>query len=341
MASTWGRWRSCRTYLSSRPCREKNACWIAEKVVGGGTLNASTRGAGQRGLYLALGLYAVIFALKLWVYVLSGVLVLLAEALHTLTDVFVSGFLLAAAVISHREADRGHMFGHGRAQNVGALIAATLFVTFTAFQLYQEGVGQLISPSPESHRNLPLVAAVLGVSMVLAAVPLLNFLRQGRSGAAARAQMLELVNDELALVAALVGTFFIAMGQPIADPIATIIVATIITVNAGGLLAENARVLIGGSPGPEFFDKVAAIARTVPGVLDVHTMRAEYVGPDDVHTTMHIEVAKGMPIEQADRIAEEVRRAVCGATNSNFCDIHVDPSTIESRLLEEEPPGRG
>lgn len=276
--------------------------------------------------------------MKLWVYLLSGVLALLAEALHTLTDVFVSGFLLAAAIFSRREADQGHMFGHGRAQNVGALVAATLFISFTAFRLYEEGIGQLLSPSEPAYRNLPLAAGVLGVSMVLAAIPLLSFIRQGKRGAAAKAQMLELVNDELALVAALIGTAFIALGQPIADPIATLIVAVIITINAGGLLRENARLLVGGSPGAEFFDKITAVARSVPGVLNVHTLRAEYVGPDDVHTTMHIEVAKGIPIEEADRIAEEARRAVCRATNSNYCDIHVDPSTVESRLLEDQPP---
>lgn len=49
-----------------------------------------------RALKTAVGVYVVVFALKLAVYVQTGVMALLAEALHTLSDIFVSGFLLIA-----------------------------------------------------------------------------------------------------------------------------------------------------------------------------------------------------------------------------------------------------
>ena len=50
--------------------------------------------------------------------------------------------------------------------------------------------------------------------------------------------------------------------------------------------------------------------RSVNGVLGVHGLKAEYIGPEVVHTGFHIEVAKGTPIEKADRIAEEIRERV-------------------------------
>ena len=50
-----------------------------------------------RGLQLTLVVYMVIFAMKLTVCFLSGVMALLSEALHTLSDIFVSGSLLVAA----------------------------------------------------------------------------------------------------------------------------------------------------------------------------------------------------------------------------------------------------
>jgi divalent metal cation (Fe/Co/Zn/Cd) transporter len=64
-----------------------------------------------RSLQLTLGLYVVIFAMKLAAYMVSGVIALLAEALHTLSDIFLAGFLLIAAFYSRRAADRVHMFG--------------------------------------------------------------------------------------------------------------------------------------------------------------------------------------------------------------------------------------
>jgi len=68
-----------------------------------------------RALQLTLGVYIVIFGLKLAVYLMTGVLALFAEALHTLSDIFISGFLLLAAYYSRKAADQAHMFGYGRA----------------------------------------------------------------------------------------------------------------------------------------------------------------------------------------------------------------------------------
>lgn len=281
-----------------------------------------------RALKLVLVSYIVVFAMKLGVYFVSGVLALLAEALHTLSDIFISGFLLVATIWSRKEADEVHMFGYGRAQNVAALVAATLFISFTSYKLYEEAIPRLFKAQETAYQNLSLAIAVVVVSMLIAAVPLINLLRQKKKGAAAKAQLMELFNDEAGLVAALLGTLFIMWGKSIADPIAAIAVATIIAYNAVGLFRENLSFLLGRSPGAEFLAKVESTARSVEGVLGVHDMRAEYIGPDTVHVGMHIEVGKGTPIEEADRIAEEVREKVHQVVSGRYCVIHVDAAGI-------------
>jgi cation diffusion facilitator family transporter len=277
-----------------------------------------------RGLQLTLGGYILIFAMKLVAYLMSGVIVLLAETLHTLSDIFVASFLLIAALYSRKKADETHMFGYGRAQNVAALVAATLFISFTSFELYKEAIPRLFKSIETSYQNLPLALGVLVFSMFVAATPLVTLFRQKTRGAAAKAQMMELVNDELGLLAALFGTLFILWGKPIADPIAAIVVATIIAYNAVGLFRENLSFLIGRSPGPEYLAEVERLARSVPGVLGVHDLRAEYIGPDLVHAGMHIEVRKGTTIEEAESIAAQVEKQVHGGMESGYCFIHVD-----------------
>ena len=279
-----------------------------------------------RGLKLTLGGYFVILAMKLGAYWMSGVMALLAEALHTLSDIFVSGFLLIAAIYSRRQADQTHMFGYGRAQNVAALVAATLFISFTSFELYKEAIPRLFSAETVEYQNLALAIGVLVVSMVIAAWPLITLIRQKTRGAAAKAQLLELVNDELGLLAALLGTLSIMWGWKLGDPLAAIIVATIIAYNAIGLFRENLSFLLGRSPGADYLNKIRSIARSVPGVLGVHDLRAEYIGPEVVHAGMHIEVQRGTPIEEANRISEEVHKRIHTDTEAGYCVIHVDPA---------------
>jgi cation diffusion facilitator family transporter len=131
-----------------------------------------------RGLQLTLTVYIVIFAMKLVAYFLSGVMALLAESLHTLSDIFIAGFLLFATYYSRKRADQVHMFGYGRAQNVAALVAATLFISFTSYKLYEEAFPRLFRPGEATYQNLGLALGVIVVSMLFAAAPLVALFRQ-------------------------------------------------------------------------------------------------------------------------------------------------------------------
>src|SRR5512137_2013518 len=113
-----------------------------------------------RSLYLTVGIYAFIIIIKLVAYFSTHVMALLAESFHTLSDLFISGFLLVALLWSRKAADKEHMFGHGRAQNVAALLAATLFISFTSYKLYEEAIPKLLKPVSGIHENLPLAIGV-------------------------------------------------------------------------------------------------------------------------------------------------------------------------------------
>lgn len=89
---------------------------------------------------------------------------------------------------SRKAADKEHMFGHGRAQNVAALLAATLFLSFTSFKLYEEAIPKLFHPDALVHENLPIAIGVLVLSMIIAATPLIALVRHKRLGAAAKAK---------------------------------------------------------------------------------------------------------------------------------------------------------
>lgn len=148
-----------------------------------------------RSLWPAVALHVVIFAAKIAAYLASGMMAVFAEALHTLSDIFISGFLLIAAVYSRRQADAMHMFGYGRTQNIAALVAATLFISFTSFELYREAIPRLFWPHHAEYDNLPLAMGVIVGSMLVAAIPLARLVMQKTRGAAAKAQLMELVND--------------------------------------------------------------------------------------------------------------------------------------------------
>jgi cobalt-zinc-cadmium efflux system protein len=208
---------------------------------------------------------------------------------------------------------------------VAALVAATLFISFTGFRLAEEAVGRLLHPVVPAYSRLGLAVGVLILSMVLSAVPIILLGLQKRPGPAARAQLMESLNDELGLLAALGGALFVANGWPIADPLASLAVALLIAANAVGLFRDNARVLMGRAPGREFFQGIETLARTVPAVKAVHDLRAEYVGPDTVTLSLHVEVDPTMTVADGEEVAKAVRDAIMADKRCAYCVVHVDP----------------
>jgi len=289
------------------------------------TANTPASPAELRALQLAIGVYGLMFAIKLVAYYLTGVLALLAESVHSLTDLVIAMFIVLAVVYSRKSADEGHHYGHARAENIAALVAATLFISFTSVQLYEEAFNQLVGQVPASYQHLTLALGIVVLSMVVEATPLIVLRRHTDRGPAATAQLSDLVNDEFALVAVLVGTIFLIQGQPIADPIAVIIVATLIAARGAVLLFQNASYLLGRSPDVAFLTRAALVAQAVDGVREVHELRGEYIGPGMVHLEMHVAIAPGTTIEDADQIADEVERRLATDGGCQYCTVHVEP----------------
>lgn len=290
-------------------------------------------GSGVGSMWFALGAYTLLLVLKLAAFFYTGLGVMFAEAMHSTADVLIVGFLLIATYISRKPADAAFRFGYGRAQNIAALVAATIFISFTSLETLREALPRLFSGHAAEAEAMGGIAfgvaiGVLLLSVVMSGIPLFTLLRTKQRSAAQKAQLIEVVNDELALVAAIIGTIMVKVGVPIADPVASCVVAVIIAVNAGILWRENAATLMGESPSEAFYTDVRETALAVPGALATHGVIAERTG-EQVHLSMHVEVARGTLVEDADAVADEVRRRLEAKTPGLFATIHVDPADVQ------------
>jgi len=285
-----------------------------------------------RGIKIALIGYLILVVLQLATYFLTGIMVLLAQAFEMLSDVLISTFLLLSASWSRKPADEFHMFGHGRAQNVAALVSATILVSFMSIETFREAIPKFFQFSEASEfQNINLALIVILVGMFVVAIPIIDILRVKAKGASIKAQLIALLKDEFSYIAALIAVVLVAQGYYWADPLASTIVATFIAFSGVFLFKDNVHYLLGRAPSKQFMERLELTAKSVKGVLGVHDLKAEYIGPDIVHTGFHIEVAKGTLIEEAARIAHEVKEKVSRETGCQHCVIHVDPTNNSTR----------
>jgi len=176
-----------------------------------------------RGIKLALVGYLILVALQLGTYFLTHILVLLAQALEMLSDVLISTFLLLSAFWSRKPADEFHMFGHGRGQNVAAMVSATILISFMSLETFREAVPKLFQTHGATEfQNTNLALIVILVGMFVVAVPIIDILRVKARDSSVKAQLIALLKDEASYIAALVGIILVSQGYLWADPLASI-----------------------------------------------------------------------------------------------------------------------
>ena len=112
------------------------------------------------------------------------------------------------------------------------------------------------------------------VSLIVTALPFVKLLGQ-RSIASVKVQFVASGKDEFSLTAALVGVVMITRGYYLADPIASIVVATVIAVAGALLFKKNSAMLLGQAPKREFLARVEAVPRSVTSVIGLEPRRLE------------------------------------------------------------------
>ncbi|MEM3088327.1 MAG: cation diffusion facilitator family transporter, partial [Candidatus Bathyarchaeia archaeon] len=219
-----------------------------------------------RGIKIALVGYLILVVLQLATYFLTNILVLFAQALEMLSDVLVSSFLLLSVFWSQKPADEFHMFGHGRAQNVAALVSATILIFFMSLETFREAIPKLYQTPEASLLNINLALTMILVGMFIVAIPTIDILKVKARSASVKAQLVALLKDEVSYIAALIAVVFVAQGYYLADPIASMFVAVVIAFGGLYLFKDNVHYLIGRAPNKQFMEKVEFIAKSVEGV---------------------------------------------------------------------------
>jgi cobalt-zinc-cadmium efflux system protein len=286
----------------------------------GGHAHGNLRATPRRALTLALALTAGFMGVEAVVGWWSGSLALLADAGHMLSD---SGSLLLAlvvAAVAERPRSARKTYGYQRAEVLGALLNAIALLGVAAW-IVVEAVHRLDSP-PAVHGTGMMVAAFLGLLVNLSVAAILA--RQGGGNINVRAALLHVLGDTLGSVAALTaGGLILGLGWTLADPIASLLIAALVTAGSARLLLEATHVLMEGTPKGLDVDAVEATIVASPGVGSVHDLHVWCLTPGEPMLTAHVVLEQGHHgTDVARHVGERLR----------------DQHGIEHVTIQPEPP---
>jgi cation diffusion facilitator family transporter len=270
-----------------------------------------------------------LFILQLVAYFMSHIILLLAGAFDTLSDILISGFLLLSIYWSKKPADEFHMFGHGRAQNIASLLVSTILIFFLSLETFRSAIPKFFQPTTNELQNITLALIVTVIAIIIYAVPLIDILRSKKNGAAIKTQWYALLEMEFAFFASLIGLLLINRGFQWVDPLISVLIGIVIAWVGIKLLIDNANFLLGRGPGAAYIKKIEKEASSVKGVVGVTDIKAEYIGPESIHAGLNLVIKSGTPIEQADQIAKEVKKRIHGMEETSSCFIQIKPEVIK------------
>lgn len=192
----------------------------------------------SRGLAFALVGYMAIFIVQLTSYFITHMLALLAQAFATLANAVVAIVVLLALAWSQKPVNMYFRWRRGRRRNAVALIAAAFIILFLSVGTLWKALATLIRGGAFRTVNPALAIAVLAVGMLLVTFPVFDIVRSAKEGSSIRLRLLSLIKDEVCYAAGIVGIALAAAGHTWADPAASLLIGTAMSIGAALLIRD-------------------------------------------------------------------------------------------------------
>jgi len=255
---------------------------------------------------------------------------LIADGIHSLSDLATDIIVIYAAKHAHREADEEHPYGHGRFETLATVILGVALIA-VAVGIGVDAIDRLFHVERQLHptqlamylaiASIVIKEAIYHYSMVIA--------RKYRSEML-KANAWHSRSDAISSVIVLVGVVGSMAGLSYLDAIAAVGVVVMIAKIGWDLAWQSLRELIDTGLEPERVSLIRDSILEVQGVKALHVLRTRRMGGEAL-VDVHIQVSPSVSVSEGHHISEQVRQRVI-ADIDEVADVmvHIDPEDDEA-----------
>jgi cation diffusion facilitator family transporter len=286
------------------------------------------RSAAMSSVIAAVGLTGF----KMIVGLATGSLGILAEAAHSGLDLIAAMMTFLAVRISGKPADRNHLYGHGKVENLSALFE-TLLLLFTCAWIVYEAIHRLLFHAIDLKVNL-LSFAVMITSIAVDASRSRLLYRAARkhNSQALEADALHFSTDIWSSAVVILGLLCVKLSEWLpdlallhqADSVAAIMVGLIVVYVSLQLGIRTIQALLDVAPiGME--KKIISAVEALPGVVDCHNVRLRYSGPQ-LFVDIHVLVDGNQTLKDAHNLTEDIESVIQKLVPNVDITVHPEPN---------------
>ncbi|HHV38467.1 MAG TPA: cation transporter [Tepidimicrobium sp.] len=256
---------------------------------------------------------------------------MLADGIHTISDVFTTFIVLLGLKISSKEADERHPYGHERYEPVFAKLLS-IFLVATGLFIGYGGIKVLKSGDIQTPGKIALAAAIASIATKEGMYWYTSRVARKIGSISMEADAWHHRSDALSSVGSLVGIFGARMGFKALDPIAAIMVSIFIIKVGVDLYIKSIRGLVDESADDKILLKIEDMALSVEGVKKIKDFRTRIFG-NKIYVDIEIFVDGDITVKEGHDIAEKVHdvieERICDVKH---CMVHVEPATDDPSM---------
>jgi len=274
--------------------------------------------------YLAIITNAVLFVLKLSVGLLSGSIALIADGIHSLSDMSTDLAVLLGVHIAAKEADQSHPYGHGRAETFSAGFIALLLAFVGSAMVYYAAVEIAKGEIVDLHIAV-LMAAIISVVVKEVLYRITKRAAVKSHSTALYANAWHQRSDALSSVAVVIGFISLKAGFNYGDQIAGVAVGLMIVWVGVKVISDCLRELTEGAVDSGTVERIKDIINANPSIRQWHKLRSRTVGRE-VFLDLHILVDPNLNIAAGHEIAETLENTLHEQMSRPVnITVHIEP----------------
>lgn len=263
--------------------------------------------------------------------VLTGSLAILSEAAHSALDMLAALLTYFAVRVSDKPADEAHHFGHAKIESVSALIETGLLFLTSAWIIW-EAVARLVGDAHRVEASWYAVGViVLSIVVDFSRARALKRVAEATKSQALEADALHFSSDIISSAAVLIGLGFVALGYPMADAIAALVVACFVILAGYRLGRRTFDVLIDTAP-EGALERVRNITLNVPGVVRLGRARVRPAG-GVLFVDIVVQVSRLLPLDQAQTICREIADRIRAELPEAEVLAHAEPLALDGETI--------
>lgn len=268
-----------------------------------------------------------LFAFKLLAGIIGHSNAMVSDAIHSLSDVLTTIIVIIGIIISSKDADAKHQYGHERIESIFAIVLA-FFLLITGLSIGFMGINCIIENVTNPIKIPGIVTLIAALVSIIVKEIMFHYtmhVAKKVNSESMKADAWHHRSDAMSSIGSLIGIIGSRLGLPMLDPICSVIICLIIIKTSLEIFINSVKGLIDESCDEELKEKIIDIIRDYSDVIDIGDIKTRLFG-NKIYIDADIKMSADKTLKEANNTVIQIHDKIENKFKVvKHCNIHVLP----------------